>query len=245
MKVANLWHHHWWYCFLGLLYISCILPLTNSVVRFDIITECLRRAFFSLQWWRWWYPWMGIHLICWLPLIDGISPMVAWIITDHQIDYDGRHRAIAEIQMLAYQTSLGENFQLDIFCHCDMSKLHCPLNVTICHWKFLKCQSGGEFSHYFQLEILARQEDVVLRGCQCHTCLKLFQLFWKREAQPPFPQKFPQSDEDPVNPASRVHISRWKTKWVKWMECWEKVLEMQPSSQHKVKFLQTKSRQWH
>ena len=83
-----------------------------------------------------------------------------------------------------------------------MSKLHCPLNVTICHWKFLKCQSGGEFSHYFQLEILARQEDVVLRGCQCHTCLKLFQLFWKREAQPPFPQKFPQSDEDPVNPGS-------------------------------------------
>ena len=174
--------------------------------------------------------------------------MVTCIITDHQIDYDGGYKAITKRQNVG-RSNISQrkplNFQRDIFFHCDMSKLHCPLNVTICHWKFLKCQSSGEFSHYFQLEILARQEDVVLRGCQCHTCLKLFQLFWKREAQPPFPQKFPQSDEDPVNPASRVHISRWKTKWVKWMECWEKVLEMQTSSQHKVIFLQTKSRQWH
>ena len=95
----------------------------------------------------------------------------------------------------------------DIFFHCDMSELHCPLYVTICNWQFLKCQSSGEFSRYFQLEILARQEDIVLRGCQFHTCLTISTILEEGGAVFPFQQNFCQSDEDPVNPGSGCTIT--------------------------------------
>ena len=100
------------------------------------------------------------------------------------------------------------NFQHDIFFHCDMGKLHRPLNVTICHWRFLKCKSSGEFSRYFQLEILARQEDIVLRGCQsCNTCSTISTILEEGGAVSHFPPNFCQSDEDPVNPGSGCTIT--------------------------------------